>query len=201
MFNFLKKLLGRQYNIKITGYNHPNVNFSSQETLGLGLVDVIAEVEGQKIRARLDVKEVGLEGGTGVWVEPQEAVPYLKDLFPPYKEKRDYPRLHRRLRVLSKHLPGFKATSLDISRSGMRLEVSEPVPLDKAVHLTVDLDDASATTIEIEGVTRWCAPKVQSPNALLGVEFTEMPPSAEFALIDFIRTLAATEKGEFDLGG
>ncbi len=195
MFGFLKRLITKPRHIEILVYEHPILTFKTEEEIDIGVVDIITEVEGEQIRGRIDVKELGLEKSTALWLEPQEAVPYLKELFPSYHEKRTETRLHRHLRVISKDLPGFKGTSLDISLHGARIEVSEPVPLGKRVLLNLDLDDAAGTTVEAAGEVRWCAPKINSPVALIGVHFDEMTGESEYAMRSFMRLLQEREKG------
>lgn len=200
MFEFLKRLR-RSVPVKIVGFVNPEVTFTSDQEINLGRLDVVADVEGEKIRARLDVKEISENQCMGILVEPQEAVPFLKEIFRPYYEKRNELRVGRNLRVLSKDIPGFKGTSRDLSEHGMRLEVSGPIPIGKPISLAIDLDDLAGSTLELHGQTRWCAPKENTPYSLVGILFVDVPPQAQNALRAFLNTLIEAEKGNMKLGG
>ncbi len=199
MFEFLKRFT-KPVPIKIIGFLNPEVTFTTEAEVELGTLNVIAEVEGERIRARLNVKELSAESYTGDLVAPVEAVPFLKEIFKPYHEKRVDPRLRRNLRVLSKDLPGFKGTSRDLSYHGARLEIGGPLPIGTPLSLAIDLDDAAGTCIEVTGVTRWCAPKENTPYSLIGVEFDELDSKSEHALTAFLKILEDSEKGNLKLG-
>lgn len=194
MFDFLKKLVNRPVNITITAFTDPEVTFTCGKELSMGLHDVIAEVADEKIRLRIDIKEQGENEFRGNLVEPREAVPFLKEIYAPWDEKRESVRLPRNLRVISKDLPGFKGTSRDLSMTGMRIEVEAPVPIGSTIDLRVDLDDARATTVNLRGETRWCAPKVNTPYSFLGVHFTEIPQAEKAALRRFLEALQRSEE-------
>lgn len=194
MFDFLKKLVTRPVPITITAFTEPEVTFTSSKDISMGLHDVIAEVAGEKIRLRIDVKEQGETEFRGNLVEPQEAVPFLKEIYAPWDEKRESTRLHRNLRVISRDLPGFKGTSRDLSMTGIRIEVEAPVPIGSIIELRVDLDDARATTLTLRGETRWCAPKVNTPYSFVGVHFTDVSQGDKAALRRFLDTLQRSEE-------
>lgn len=189
MFEFLKRLVTRRANVVITGFEEPEVAFTCDHELPMGLRDVVADVAGEKILARFDVVEIGEQGYRGTLVAPQEMVAFLKEIFAPYHEKRQSVRLDRNLRVISKDLPGFKGTSRDLSLTGMRVEVQAPVPVGAKLELQLDLDDAQATTLQLKGETRWCAPKVNTPFSFIGLHFLDLTQSDKAALRRFLETL------------
>lgn len=154
--------------IEVIGYEAPEVIFRSKHPLELGVVNVHATVEGIRMRARIDVVEMGTETGRGFWLEPAEALPYFTDLFAP-PEKRRSPRFVRALRVKSSH--GFQGWSVDLCRDGLRLETANGLGLGQIVDILVDLDDAFNSQLECSAEVRWCAPALTEGWIVAGLEY------------------------------
>ncbi len=152
------------------GYEPPEVLIRSQHPLELGVTPVRADVAGVKMKARIRVIEVEVDHARCVWLSPSEALPYLSDLFPP-PEKRRSPRTQRALRV--KSLRGMQGWSIDLSREGMRLETQGGLQLGQTFPLTVDLDDAFDTRLELQAGVRWCAPSLTDGWTVAGLEYVE----------------------------
>ena len=106
--------------IKVVGYEEPELVFTSERPLDLGVVDVLAEIAEVEIRGQVQVVESGSEQCRGYWVAPKEALPFLIEVFTP-NEARNSPRLKRKLRVRSPQLENYQGHSVDLSTCGMRL--------------------------------------------------------------------------------
>lgn len=187
MFEFLKKLVSRAVPITVTNFHDPVLAFTSEKSLKRGPLDVEATVLEERIRLLIQVEEVKEGSYLGRVIEPEAAIPFLAEQFP--DEPRKATRFTRSMRVLSKELKGFKATSRDISVTGVRLEADAPLPPGSFISMQIDLDDARSSSLNLEGEVKWCVPKSDVPSALLGVEFEEPDSHTQSVLANFLQTL------------
>lgn len=195
MFDFLNKVFGRAVEIEVVGYKAPEVTFKSAEPLDLGVKDVYATIAGVKLKARVQVTEVGLETSHALWLAPTEALAYLDEIYA-YKEKRKFPRYARSLRVRSPLLESFQGTSLDLSQDGLRMEGRGELVPGSLMPIQMDLDDERQTQLAFETVIRWSAPAVEDGLIVAGLEFVHFDTShPDFSFyVAFLERLAHTQK-------
>jgi len=62
-----------------------------------------------------------------------------------------------RVRVMSRHLPGFRGVTLDLHSSGLQLETEGPVPVGQTLQLTVEFDVCSFEPVACTARVAWCA--------------------------------------------
>lgn len=184
MFEYFQKSSGPV--VEVVGYEPPEVLIRSQQPLELGITSVRASVAGVNMKARVKVVEVGTDMARCVWLSPSEALPYLSDLFPP-PEKRRSPRVQRALRVKSTR--GLQGWSIDLSAEGMRMETQGGLNLDQTFPLTVDLDDAFDTRLELRAGVRWCAPSLTEGWTVAGLEYDVAEPGSPHEMETYRRFL------------
>jgi len=173
MFEFLKDLFGVPRPVTVIGYEEPEVIVTSETPLDLGVVDVLATIEGVEIKGQIKIVESGLESCRGLWLAPEQALPLLVEVFTP-EDKRQAPRYSRKLRVRSTRLEGFQGNSLDISESGMRLVGKGDLKLGEVIPLTFDLDDSRETQISVQARVCWMAPAAEKDWLAVGVEYQDL---------------------------
>ena len=173
MFEYFQKSIAPD--IEVVGYEAPEVVIRSSHPLDLGVTDVRATIAGVRMKARIDVIEIGTESCRGFWLEPKEAIPYLAELFAP-PEKRRSQRYSRTLRVKSPQ--GFQGWSVDLSPEGLRLETPNGIGLGQTVQIQVDLDDCFNTQLECTANVRWCAPALTDGWIVAGLEYHPQGRSA-----------------------
>ena len=190
MFEYFSKAAGTA--VEIVGYEPPEVLFRCKQPLTLGITDIRANVAGVEMKARVRIVEVESEAARGVWLAPQEAVPYLAQLFAP-PDKRRSPRFPRTLRVSSEQ--GFHGWSIDISHEGLRFETEGGLDLGQSVRISLDLDDAFQTRLEVDADVRWCAPALTEGWIVAGLEFQTLSASCPDCqrYERFLERLAQTE--------
>ncbi|MCA9779195.1 MAG: PilZ domain-containing protein [Candidatus Eremiobacteraeota bacterium] len=171
MFEFLKDMLGFPRPVKVIGYEEPEVIFESESPLELGVVGVLAEIEGVKIRGQVQVIESGLKEHRGYWLKPDEVLPLLTEVYG-VQEKRGETRYPRKLRVLSQRLQNFQGHTLDLSEHGMRLEGRGEFQLGESIPITFDLDDSRQTRVTAEAEVRWIGPTVKDGLHAMGLLYT-----------------------------
>lgn len=184
MFEYFQISAGPE--VEVVGYEPPEVLLRSRQPLELGVTPVRADVAGVKMKARVKVVEVEADHARCVWLSPSEALPYLSDLFP-LPEKRRSPRTQRALRV--KSLLGMQGWSIDLSREGMRLETQGGFELGQTFPLTIDLDDAFDTRLQLQAGVRWCAPSLTSGWTVAGLEYVEAEPGSQQEMETYRRFL------------
>lgn len=170
MFGFLKDILGVPRPVKVVGYEEPEVVLECESPLDLGVVDVLAEIAGVKVKAQIQILESGSEQCRGLWIQPAEALPLLVEVFTPNENRRN-PRFRRRLRVRSPQLSGFQGNSVDLSRCGMRLVGQGRFELGDKVNVNFELDDARGTELELEARVCWLAPAAEDGWIAIGLHY------------------------------
>lgn len=178
--------------VEVIGYEPPEVLFRCHRPPSLGITDVLAKVAGVEMKARVRIVEIESQAARGIWLAPQEAVPYLAQLFAP-PEKRRSPRYPRTLRVSSRE--GFSGWSIDISQEGLRFETQSGLSLGQSVRIQLDLDDAFDTRLEVSADVRWCAPALTEGWIVAGLEYHDVNPGCpDYHRYErFLERLAQTE--------
>lgn len=171
MFEFLKDLFGVPKVITVTGYEDSEIVFQSEVPLDLGLANVRATIEGVEVRGQIQVIESGLEECRAFWVQPQEVVPLLQEVFS-HEEKRVKFRHPRHLRVRSAKFEEFQGTSLDLSETGMRVEGKGNFVLGETISIAFDLDDHRQTQLVVDAKVCWIGPSPKAEGMIaMGLEY------------------------------
>lgn len=186
MFEFLKDMLGFPRPVKILGYEDPEVIFYSEKPLDLGVVGVLAEIEGVKVRGQIQVIESGLKECRGLWIQPAEVLPLLVEVFS-HDEKRRETRYLRKLRVRSPNFENFAGQTLDLSQNGMRLEGKGEFAPGETLSITFDLDDARQTQVTCKAELRWIGPTMKDNWHAMGLKFLDFDRSNQAELYGFYR--------------
>lgn len=178
--------------VEVVGYEPPEVLFRCEHPLNLGVTDVRAKIAGVEMKARVRIVEIESGAARALWMAPEQAVPYLAQLFAP-PEKRRSPRYSRTLRVSSPE--GFHGWSIDISHEGLRFETQGGLSLGQNVRITLDIDDAFDTRLEVNADVRWWAPALTEGWIVAGLEFTGVSQSCpDYQRYQrFLERLAQTE--------
>lgn len=106
----------------------------------------------------------------------------------PRAEERRAPRVPRVFQVMSKDLRTFKAVSLDLSATGMRLDAQEELPVGKDLELDMDFDDFRFPRVKAQAEVVWCRP-VDHGRWHVGVRFTSVSPHARMVMDAFLKFL------------
>jgi len=153
------------------------------------------------------------DGGTdciGVMADCPENVLYLlqrmfhevdpgdqkkKKAAPGGRELRRAERRDRQFQVMSPDLRTYKALALDISRSGIRLQVEASQPEGDILRLTLDFDMHRMKPIQVEGEIMWCRPGDDEGRLWqLGVRFLELRPETQQVIDRYLGYLDRVEK-------
>lgn len=86
------------------------------------------------------------------------------------------------VRVRSRELPAYQATSVDVSSEGIQLATASPVSVGKTMRLEIDLDD-TRKAVSCLAIVRWS--KITSPYKA-GLEFTRIEPAQVRDLLSFL---------------
>lgn len=192
MFESLKKLFGKLPQITVEGFREPEILYTTEAPLEPGKHDVRALIEGEEIRASIEV----IEPGRATFLGPVQAIPYLRGIFgDSQQEKRAARRLERVLRVISRAFPGYQGRSRDISKSGIRVETGGPVVEGQFITLSIELDADVRGALELEAEVRWCAPKPESGVYVAGLKFAGMDARQRMALNQFLEDIDSIEAG------
>ncbi len=185
-------------------YPDSRVYLSCEEKLKNKPYDVIVPIADQQMQATIRVisyvKEQDLYEAE--YLSPQEAIPYLIQLFPPPnqapQEKRRSIRVKRGLRILSPYIPGFQALSIDISTTGLKLCCNGI--LEPGTHLTmrIELDKARVAALELEGEVRWHLATGRPNEFLMGIMFINLTHTQSAILEEYIDQLSQVEEGVLD---
>jgi PilZ domain-containing protein len=170
MFEFLKDMLGFPRPVTIVGYEEPEVIFTTPTPLDLGVVGVLAEIEGVKVRGQIQIVESGVTECRGLWIQPAEVLPLLVEVFA-HSEKRGEERFPRKLRVRSPKLEDFAGHTLDLSHRGMRLEGKGEFQVGEVISIAFDLDDARQTQVGTAAEVRWIGPTIKDGWHAMGLQY------------------------------
>lgn len=61
-----------------------------------------------------------------------------------------------RVRVMSRHLPGFRGVTVDLHSAGLQLETEGPVPVGKVLQVTIEFDVCSFEPVACSARVAWC---------------------------------------------
>lgn len=107
-------------------------------------------------------------------------------------EMRRRPRLARVFRVRSQALANFRATTRDVSETGVCVACEGPLEPGTEVELTLDLDTVNAPSLKCRSQVVWCRPG-GGRTWLVGFRFEELSPHGLVVLRSFleqVRTMA-----------
>ncbi|MBI3927055.1 MAG: PilZ domain-containing protein [Armatimonadetes bacterium] len=159
MLGFLQRFFSVP-EVRVVDYSEGMVTFRPRARLQPGTVTVRARVGNHVIRAVVRVERymAAEKLHQGQLLGPVQARTLLQAAFPgdPAEEP---DRVRRVLRVLSRQLPGFRASSVWISRDGVLLQADGEVPEGTELNLAVELDDNSHEPLRLVGVVRQCRPR------------------------------------------
>lgn len=198
MFDFLKSVLGLPSPVEVIGYEAPEVILRTEKPLDLGLVYIKAEISGVTIKAQVQVLESGLEECRALWIKPEEALPLLIEVFTP-NEQRVAPRYRRKLRVRSPKLEGYQGNTIDLSRTGMRIEAHGKVDLGTVVPMAFELDDAGETEVNIHAKVRWVAPSEKDGTVAIGLEYIDFDERHHSSLFESYLNFLERISGDAEL--
>lgn len=106
---------------------------------------------------RLKVQPVE-RGSDATWVEVVDffgSRETLETALASLEERRVAPRQRASLIVRSPDLPGFRATTVDVSSSGLRLATAGPVEVGVRLRMEIDGREPSQRATDLSGVTVW----------------------------------------------
>jgi len=78
-------------------------------------------------------------------------------------------RHHLGIRVMSKQLPGYWGMTVDLSRTGLQLELDGPVAVGQLLEMKMEFDRFDLPTVKAEAEVRWC--RAQGDKYRAGVQF------------------------------
>lgn len=113
---------------------------------------------------RLKVRPVDRDGDT-TWVEVVDFFGAQHDLRKALDELAERRAAHREratLAVRSPDLPNFRATTVDISETGLRLRADGPVAVGIRLRLEIDGRSPSQRPSDLSGITVWTARRAEN---------------------------------------
>ena len=105
------------------------------------------------------------------------------------EEKRKYPRVRISFPVRCEGLPtrkSFYTVFKDISSGGLKVISEEFMAVNKSIKFEINLIN---TLIRGKGKVAWCNPQSFADRYWAGIEFTEIGPSAQKALSEFLSNI------------
>ena len=115
-------------------------------------------------------------------------------------EKRTDVRLPKVFRVTSSDLPGYAATTEDLSLRGVRLMTTAPLERDLDLELKMELDDPEIPPMILPAVVRWTATRVDQ-GFHSGLRFTSLTRQQEKTIDRYIGERLAQERKLHTLEG
>lgn len=115
-------------------------------------------------------------------------------------EKRLTVRLPKVFRVTSSDLPGYAATTEDISLSGVRLTTTAPLEQDLDLDLKIELDDPEIPPMVLPAIVKWTATRVDQ-GFHSGLKFTGLTRQQERIIERYIDERIAQERKLHTLEG
>lgn len=84
------------------------------------------------------------------------------------------------VRVMSRQLPGYKALTVDLSRTGMQLEIDKPIESGGVIGLNLEFDRVDLPPMEVDAKVVWCRPHpTRDDRFRCGVHFQPTPEIAK----------------------
>jgi hypothetical protein len=165
--------------IVVTAYVGGRLHFTCPETLVQGDQELQVALAGEALLLEARVEEYFSHDSsyTAVVLGPPDAHSQLAQHFGPVDQARtalDRRRAERVSKVFRVDLtdPKVPAVVIDLSHSGLRLGVSEPLEVGRGVSVRMEVEGIPLT---VSGVVRWCS-RHDSGNHMLGVELAPLPP-------------------------
>lgn len=115
-------------------------------------------------------------------------------------EQRTDVRLPKVFRVTSADLPGYAATTEDISLRGVRLTTTAPLERDLDFDLKIELDDPEIPPMTLPVIVRWTATRVDQ-GFHSGLRFTSLTRQQEKTIERYIDERLAQERKLHTLEG
>lgn len=91
-------------------------------------------------------------------------------------DQRLEPRSRRQFQVMSPDIPGYKAITSDVSRSGLRLQVPEALAAGARLRLTLRFDDFAYEDVSVTAEVLWTTARTN--DHLAGVRFIDLTDAA-----------------------
>ena len=84
------------------------------------------------------------------------------------------------VRVMSKQLPGYRALTIDLSRTGMQLEIDKRIDTGQTIQLNLEFDRVDLPNMDIDAKVVWCRPHpTREDRWRCGVHFAASPAAAK----------------------
>lgn len=97
---------------------------------------------------------------------------------------RDKPRYSTNVRVRSPDLPGFRAMAVDLSNTGVQLEIEGPVSPGATMQLHFDLDGWKQPHLACPARVVWCRTDQESGRLRAGFQFLPVSAAGRQELVD-----------------
>ena len=195
---FLQKIFKQKPTVELLTFDPDDMSvlISCPAELGLGEQQVVAVLAGTKLTCKVMLES--LEAGTyyGRFLEPTEAVPHMAALLPQpakFVENRQAQRYERVLRVMSPAIPGYMTVTIDLSVSGMKVKLTQPLEVGQQIPWQVEFDDHNMAKLGLTGEVRWCRPIEGGYTA--GIQFVEVNKATYSRLVHFVNWLSQMERG------
>ncbi len=80
------------------------------------------------------------------------------------------------VRVMSKDLPGYRALTIDLSQTGMQLEIDQKIGTGHSIRLNLEFDRVDLAAMDVEARVVWCRPHpTRDDRFRCGVHFIPTP--------------------------
>lgn len=164
MLTKLKKLLfsnlGSTVRVELADYEDGLLSFRSESLVALERTVVNIKTAFGRVMVEVDVQSYDASNQLyrALVINKEDSLDALRI------ERREQIRLNKVMRVSSRHLPGFTATTEDISTGGARVTTSEPLAEGGKFQLKVELDDVTLPPLRIQAEVRWTAKKADGTS-------------------------------------
>jgi hypothetical protein len=111
---------------------------------------------------------------------------------------RDKERHSTNVRVRSRDLPGFRAMAVDLSHTGVQLEVEAPMEIGKTLQLHMDLDGFRYAQVVCPARTVWCRPCKETGKLRAGLQFLPPSPPVDKQLRELAEFLEARSESQLE---
>ncbi len=195
MFGFLKNL-GKPPQAELVAYEDGVIHFRCAAQLAPEKrVNLHCRLpEGEEFGAVVEVMAHYPQTGlyTGFVDQPKDANKFLAMLLPvPFQERRKSPRIRKRVRLLSRDIPGYKSMTENISADGFCTLLEGPIEAERLVEVELDLDQAGLRPMQLQVLVRWCAATPEGRQHLVGCEFHKLSNSHRHTITKFLESVGA----------
>ncbi|NDD30493.1 MAG: PilZ domain-containing protein [Proteobacteria bacterium] len=105
-------------------------------------------------------------------------------------------RSYRQFQVMSPDIPDYKAITTDVSRTGIRLQLSSELQVGSVVRLKLVFDDFNFDDVEVRGEVLWTMAR-ERETWWAGIRFIDPSPHAREALDGYISFADGYKKKRF----